>query len=697
MADDEVMLKVEGMTCSNCASGISRSLEKAGFKDAHASFSDGEVSFSLVEGKNKEEAVENIQSLGYSVVEETDVQEKGLSPIEKKFLFAAAFTLPLFLHMFVSKESILNNPLMQIALCTPVFALGVYHFGRSAYGSLKAGMANMDVLIFTGSTAAFAYSLAGTIMHWGEPEAHRFMFFETAAMIITLVLMGNVIEHRAVKKTTEQIGELTKLQATVARIVMRLNGKEKIFETDPKSVKIGDELQVNQGDHFPVDGKLLKGEVMVDESAITGESEPILKKAGDEVFSGTTLLDGSARISAIKPAKDSTLEKIISLVKRARREQPDIQILGDRVSAIFVPVVIGISAITFILAYFAFQIGLTQSLMNAIAVLVISCPCAMGLATPTAVVAGVGRAAKEGILIKGGNTLERYAKAEVVIFDKTGTLTTGDFSVEFAENQIGERAAAIAVALESHSSHPIAKSILRQFSSVEGELVEKVEESRGEGIRAVLQSGEKVFIGTDSEGKSDLVLKLDEKVVARLNIRDQIKSSAQSVVAKFKSAGIKTIILSGDREEKVADVASKLGVEVYKAAMKPDEKLGFIEEMSQNQTVVMVGDGINDGPSLSRAQVGVSPGGASSLAVDSARVVLMRSDDMEALADSYLLAKRTYKTIKQNLFWAFFYNVIAIPIAAVGLLNPMIAALSMAFSDVIVIGNSIRLRYRKIR
>jgi len=697
MANEEVVLKVEGMTCSNCAAGISKTLKKAGYEDAHASFSDGEVSFTLVQDHPKTEAVKKIESLGYSVAEDDDNGlNKGLSNIEKKFIFSLAFSLPLFMHMFVPQNWWINNPIAQIALSTPVFILGIAHFGKSAWGSVKGGMANMDVLIFIGSSAAYFYSLVGTLMNWGTSDMHQFMFFETAAMIITLVLLGNVIEHRAVKKTSEQIGELTKLQSAVARIVMRINGKEKLFDTEPKAVKIGDELQINQGDHVPVDGTILSGNIEVDESAITGESDVVVKKKGDQLFSGTTVLEGNCRIEATAAAKDSTLEKIISLVKRARREQPDIQILGDKVSAIFVPAVLGIASLTFLLAYFAFEIGLTQSIMNSIAVLVISCPCAMGLATPTAVVAGIGRAAKVGILLKGGNTLERFAKADVILFDKTGTLTTGKFSVELKENQVGARAKELIKSLENHSSHPIARSLVSQMPETEPELISDITEVKGLGMEGKTAQGENVFFGKDAEAKSDLVLQLSGKTVCRVDIEDSIKEGAKEMVAVFKKAGLETKILSGDREKKVAQVAKKLGIDAYQAAMKPDEKLKYIEALSEKQIVVMVGDGINDGPSLSRAQVGISPGGATSLAIDSARVVLMRHDEMKALTDAYKISQHTYKTIKQNLFWAFFYNVLAIPIAAVGLLNPMVAALSMAFSDVIVIGNSLRLKVKKI-
>lgn len=700
MNNPEISLHVEGMTCNNCAAGISKSLQNSGFKDADASFLDGEVTFSAIAGKSVDDAIRNIESLGYQVKSDEDAElvHPGLSKIEKKFLVSLIFTLPLFLHMFMPKDWWINDPIVQIALCTPVYIIGFLHFGKSALGSIKARMANMDVLIFLGSTAAFLYSLIGTIIFWGLPEMHDYMFFETAATIITLVLLGNVLEHRSIQQTTKSIGELTKMESSIARIVMRMNGKEKIFETNPKAVKQGDELQVNEGDHFPVDGKVLKGTALVDESAVTGESDLVEKTIGSEVFSGTILASGNLRIEALRPASASTLQKIIDLVKRARRDQPNIQKLGDKVSAIFVPVVLGIATLTFVLAYWVFTIGVTHSLMNAVAVLVISCPCAMGLATPTAVVAGVGRAAKNGILIKGGSTLERFAQAKTIIFDKTGTLTSAEFSVKIEFNTIGQRAEELIKSLESHSSHPIAISLVAHFENTEPETLNSIKELKGNGMEAISEKGEIIFFGKnqDSESPGDLVLKIDNKTVAAISISDTILPNARMMIDTFNKEGFKTILLSGDRKKKVLATAKELGIDEAYFETSPQGKLDFIEELSATTNVVMVGDGINDGPALSRAQVGISPGNASALALDSSRIVIMNRHEMESLIQSFKISKHTYLTIKQNLFWAFFYNIVAIPLAAFGFLNPMVAALTMAFSDVIVIGNSLRLKVKKL-
>jgi len=697
MSEKEVVLQVDGMTCNNCAAGISKALKKKGFEDADANFVSGEVTFSIQEGLSLDKAIENINSLGYEVLE-GEGREKGLSTIEKKFIGAAIFTIPLFLHMFFPHGSFINDPIVQISLCLPVYLIGFLHFGKSAYSSLKGGVANMDVLIFVGSSAAFFYSLTGTILYWGQESIHDFMFYETAATIITLVLLGNVMEHRAVKQTGKQLEVLQKLENPKARIVMKVGNREKIFETQASSVKQGDQIQILTGDGVPVDGKVVSGEAYLDESAITGESEPIYKKTGDTVYSGTIALDGQVRIEAQENAKNSTLQKILALVKSARRDHPDIQILGDKVSAIFVPAVLGIAGLTFLLSYFVFNVSLTQTILNSVAVLVISCPCAMGLATPTAVVAGIGRAAKLGVLIKGGSTLEKYAKSDVLVFDKTGTLTTGNFQIESIENSEDDTHRSIIKALELQSNHPIAESFQKKYRDIEAAVLSDIREVKAEGMYGKTEKGEDVFFGKSaSDSNSDLDLKINGDVVASFRIKDDILPHAEETITYLKSLGKRCLVLSGDKPQKVEEVATRLAIEEFHSSLNPEAKLNFIRKLSESYSVAMIGDGINDGPSLAAADVGVSHGGATTLAMESSKIVLMNPDTMKTLRNSIAISALTYTTIKQNLFWAFAYNVIAIPIAALGFLNPMIAALAMAFSDVIVIGYSIRLRYRRIR
>lgn len=434
--EEKVLLNVEGMDCANCALSITRSLQKSGFQDVNVNFATGEVIFDIVESEKVDLAVSNIKNLGYSVIDRSDVIQNteevkistnSFDETRKKFLISLAFTLPLFLHMFVG-ISLLHNPFFQLICSLPVLFIGITHFGKSAYYSIKSGVPNMDVLIVIGSTAAFAYSILGMVLH--PDQAANFLFFETGATIITLVLLGNMIEQRSVKQTTSALRELSSLQPSKAKIILTDNGIESISEIEIEKIKLDDTLIFNTGDRIAVDGIIITGNGITDESMLTGESMPVTKKSGDNVISGTLVIDGSFRIKAEKTTKDSALAKIISLVKIAQNNKPEIQKLGDRISAIFVPVVLLISLATFLSAAFLFDLPFSKALLNSIAVLVISCPCAMGLATPTAVIAGIGRAAKSGILIKGGSTLEQLAKVKTIIFDKTGTLTTGNFKIK---------------------------------------------------------------------------------------------------------------------------------------------------------------------------------------------------------------------------------------------------------------------------
>ena len=409
----KIKIQVEGMTCANCAAGIKKHLEGKGLENVNVNFSTGEASCNIENNQSEKEVAKIIKELGYTVI--TNSKKDGLSKVEKYFYFTLFFTLPLFSHMFVGKESVLHQPLIQFLLCLPVYVVGLLYFGRSAWSSLKTGVPNMDVLIFIGSSAAFFYSIYGWILFGGTHEAHNYLFFETSATIITLVLLGNVLEHKSVQKTTSAIGDLSAIQEVIAK-------KEtpgKIEEIPFDEIQLNDILIINTGDKIPTDGIILSGDCLIDESMITGESMPVSKKVGDEVIGGTIITDGSIKIKASKIGDDTLLSQIIDLVKNAQNNKPNIQKLGDRVSAVFVPVVISISILTFFIGHYAFEIAVQDAFLRSIAVLVISCPCAMGLATPTAVMVGIGRAAKNGILIKGGDTLEKLATIKNIVFDKT--------------------------------------------------------------------------------------------------------------------------------------------------------------------------------------------------------------------------------------------------------------------------------------
>lgn len=706
-SDRSSSLQVEGMTCTNCADSVQRGLQNVGLQAVEVDHVTGQVRFQNPNGISREKTRKAVEGLGYHVSDEKEEEEKGWSLIEKKFFFALSFTLPLFLHMFLPASSFLNNALVQIGLALPVFILGVLHFGKSAWNGIKSGVTNMDVLIFIGSTAAFGYSLSGVIMHYPTSAVQDFLFFETSATIITLVLLGNLIEQRSVARTSSAIRELDQLKRSEAkRILEQANGTE--YETiEAEEVQIGDLLQIDMGARVPVDGRVIEGEASADESMITGESEPVHKKAGDRLIGGTVLQEGSLKMEADKVGDETVLSNIIEMVKRAQHDKPSIQRMGDKVSSVFVPVVLLISLSTFLISYFAVGLAGSQALMNSIAVLVISCPCAMGLATPTAVAAGIGRAAKNGVLIKGGSTLEEYSGIKNVVLDKTGTLTNGKFSITGIESLNGlpeDQIRAIVLALEERSSHPIAKALVKELKGKSGQVgLQDVEEVKGEGIQGrstdgdIYKLGSARFTGTEEGGSnSTLFLKKNEELVSRIAIQDGLKSGAKEMIDHLRGQGVRTILLSGDKKENCDKIASELGIDVVHAEQLPDEKLKRIEAYANEAPTSMVGDGVNDAPALARSNVGVSLGDATEVAIQSARVVLLDGSDLRNVNYSMALSRNTVSTIKQNLFWAFFYNVIAIPIAAVGLLNPMIAALSMAFSDVIVVGNSIRLKFKRI-
>ena len=690
-------LKISGMTCANCAVGIKKHLTSKGVEKINVNFSTNEATFKS-EKFTKDEVKKLIQELGYKV-NDTEKEDK-YSTQELLFIFCLVFTLPLFMHMFLSENHFLQNPLVQFSLCLPVYLVGTWFFGKSAIGSIKSKSLNMDVLITIGSSAAFFYSIYGWYLHQGTDLAHKFLFFETSATIITLVLLGNVLEHRSVKQTTTSIKDLSDIQNTKAKV----ERDNKIIEVNFEDIEVGDILIVNSGDKIAVDGVIISGDCTIDESMITGESIPVVKEENDNVIGGTILLSGNIRVKSTNVGSDTLLSQIIELVKDAQNNKPKIQKLGDKVSSIFVPIVLGISLCTFLFSHYLFSITLVDSFLRSIAVLVISCPCAMGLATPTAVMVGIGRAAKNGILIKGGDTLEKLASVSHILFDKTGTITTGKFKIkefsilEGVEYEIKN----IVYNLEKHSSHPIANSLLIELKEFASELtLSNVKEDKGIGVSANI-NGDSYSIGSDRileeipSSAHDLYITKNNKLIATIIIKDELKKNTKTIIEKINNSEITTSLISGDKKEKCESVSDIIPFKNIYSEQLPEEKLEKIIQLSETENVAMIGDGINDAPSLSKATIGISLGGATGVAIQSADVILLNKNNLEQLPKALSIGKHTFLTIKQNLFWAFAYNVVAIPIAAMGYLNPMWGALFMAFSDVIVIGNSIRLKYKKL-
>lgn len=695
MATEQLIeLNVTGMHCNNCAISVHNLLEKKGLQNILVDFASEEVKFSTDDEAKVPEIIKGIEQLGYKVVDDPALHApKFYEKVENKFIFCAIFTVPLLLHMILPWH-FLQVPMVQLILCIPVFLVGCLHFGKSAFSSVRNGVPNMDVLIFVGSTAAFIYSLVGTVEDLGE----KFQFYETCATIITLVLLGNVFEKRSVTQTTSAVKDLVKIQQVNAIRVINV-GTEII---SAKEVVSGDILLVNQGDKIPVDGDVLSGAASVDESMLTGESVPVEKTKYDKVIGGTIIQHGNIKMMATKVGSHTILSQIIDLMKKAQAAKPPVQKLGDKVASIFVPAVILISLLTFVVTYYAAHTGMQTALMNAIAVLVISCPCAMGLATPTAVMVGLGRAAKNGILIKGGDTIEAVANTKFVVFDKTGTLTTGKFSINDIKVEPGnelEQIRGIVMAIEERSNHPIAKSLVNELKPLSKTkiILLKAAEEKGLGMRAEDVEGNNYFLGTakSTDGDFNLALYKNQVLLAHINIDDEIKPDAANLIAQLKKMNIVPVLLSGDKQSRCMKVAKAIGITEVHSEKLPDEKLAVIDIFKQKGKTVMIGDGINDAPALTQADVGVSMNDASQVAIQSARVVLLNTD-LHSVVKFLQISKHTLITIKQNLFWAFAYNVVAIPIAALGFLNPMVGAFAMAFSDVVVIGNSLRLKTKKI-
>lgn len=697
MAEQLIELNVTGMHCNNCALSVHKLLEKRGLHNILVDFASEEVKFSTADSSQLPEIKKGIESLGFKIIDDiSQHQPVFYQKIENKFFFCALFTAPLLLQMALPWH-FLHLPGVQLLLCLPVFIVGCLHFGKSAFSSLKAGLPNMDVLIFIGSASAFVYSLTGTLQHLGA----QYQFYETCATIITLVLLGNVFEKRSVHQTTSAVKDLIKFQQVNANRI--INGGIEVISA--KDVRPGDTLLVNQGDKIPVDGEILSGSASVDEAMLTGESLPVEKQKYDKVIGGTILLNGNIHMLATKVGSNTILSQIIDLMKKAQAAKPPIQKLGDKIASIFVPAVLAIALLTFILTYYIGQAGLQHALMNAIAVMVISCPCAMGLATPTAVMVGLGRAAKNGILIKGGDTIEAVAHTKYVVFDKTGTLTTGKFFI----NEIKAEAAVdielirgIIFAIEERSNHPIARSLVSGLKTLPRQkvILKVAREERGLGMRAEDIDGNNYFLGTAKHNKDDhfnLSLYKNQQLLAQIAIDDEIKPETASLITQLKKMGIKPILLSGDKKDRCLKVAEAIGIkdkDVH-AEKLPDEKLKVIDIYKQKGKTIMIGDGINDAPALVKADVGISMNDASHVAIQSASVVLLNTD-LHSVIKFLQISKHTLLTIKQNLFWAFAYNIIAIPVAALGFLNPMVGAFTMAFSDVVVIGNSLRLKIKKI-
>ena len=694
------------MTCSNCALTVNKYLNKQGMQEVMVNPLSGKVSFNAPASFPLPTLKAGIAGLGYHVVDgelNTASKKRFLRTNKQRFLFCLPFAAVLMLHMlhpWLPGLHWLMNSWVQLALCLPVFAVVMWFFGRSAIKSLQNGVPTMDVLIALGALAAFVYSLTGALLNLGD----NYLFFETTSTIITLVFMGNYLEETSVNATQKALKNLVKHQKVMANMIaFDDKHEEQIFEVESMVLQPGDLVLIKTGEQVPADCKIIWGNCTVNEALLTGESLPVNKNKKDFLTGGSIVATGIVKAQVTAAGSNTVLASIIKMVETAQSEKPPVQQLADKISAVFVPLVIGLSVLTFLISYFGFDISAGASLMRSVAVLVISCPCAMGLATPAAIAVGMGRAAKSGILFRKAASLENFKAIKQVVFDKTGTLTTGNFVVKKFQTHLEEdEFKQIVFSLEKFSTHPIAASLALLWKTTTPILFKKIDEIKGVGMQATDMHGNIFMAGADtilaenklSEAHSVYVTKNNE-LIGWIDLEDEVRPEAQKIITWLKAQGIDSILLSGDSEENCRKVAAEVGITEVLWRHTPAQKLEKMAALNAEKPTAMVGDGINDAPALAKATVGISLSEASQLAMQSADVILL-SNGLTKLPTALGLGRHTYITIQQNLFWAFAYNIVAIPAAAFGFLTPSLSALSMGFSDVILGINSVRLFVKKV-
>ncbi|WCO01271.1 heavy metal translocating P-type ATPase [Psychroserpens ponticola] len=729
---------VTGMTCASCAASVESVLKHTeGVFDASVNFANSSVLVEYDKELSPNQIQNALREVGYDIIIDAEnpsevqqeLQQKHYQDIKYRTIWSAILTLPIFiLGMFFMQWE--PGKWISLALTIPI----LFWFGRSffinAYKQTKYGKANMDSLVALSTGIAFLFSIFNTFFpeFWLSRGIEPHVYYEAATVIITFISLGKLLEEKAKSNTSSAIKKLMGLQPKTLKIIE--NGEEK--EIPISSVQVGQTILVRPGEKIPVDGKVSKGSSYVDESMITGEPVPVEKSKGEKVFAGTVNQKGSFQFTAEKVGGETLLSQIIKMVQEAQGSKAPVQKLVDKIAGIFVPVVLGISIITFIVwMSVGGDNGFSQALLTSVAVLVIACPCALGLATPTAIMVGIGKGAENNILIKDAESLELGHKVNAVILDKTGTITEGKPLVTDIlwrdklenDNEYKE----ILLAIESQSEHPLAEAVVNHLKEQNIEQAEIVsfESITGKGVQAENRNGSKYYVGNhklmleknieiesslmqtaeslEEQAKTVIFFGNEKQVLAILAIADKIKETSKKAIETLQERGIEVYMLTGDNNKTAAAVAKQVGISNYQGEVMPSDKAAFVEKLqAEGKIVAMVGDGINDSHALAQANVSIAMGKGSDIAMDVAKMTLITSD-LQSIPKALELSKRTVLGIRQNLFWAFIYNIIGIPIAAGVLypingflLDPMIAGMAMAFSSVSVVANSLRLKRIKL-
>lgn len=729
VAENEINLSITGMHCAACVARIENTVKKLdGVDSVKVNLLTEKANVAVAEGgPTQEDIIQAITNIGFGAAElqdtgiptiDTEAKQKHdaeLKSLMTKVIIAACMAVPMMLNMAFHRMGYGAIPVWGEFLMATVAQFGPgLVFYKNAWAAVHSGALTMDVLVVMGTTVAYLFSTYNMIF---RPDlGHVGIYFETSAWLVTFILLGRYLEARAKGRTSEAIEKLIGLQAHTAHVL-----RDGAFVDVPlDQVEHDDVLEVRSGEKVPVDGTVLSGASTVDESMLTGESMPVEKSVDSPVVGSTLNLTGTFTMKAEKIGGETVLAQIVKVVEQAQTSKAPVQRIADRVSAVFVPAIIAIAALVFVVWYFVMSSDIETALMNATAVLVIACPCALGLATPTSIMVGSGLSAEHGILFKDAASLEETGKVNAIIFDKTGTLTAGTLAVELAKPVNASEVDLLnyVASLESKTSHPIGKALVRYATEFNGVISEVVnyEEVPGHGLQgnvngALVQIGHSRWMtelgydmaalmdeiqASEAQGMAVSVVAADGNIAGILGVADVIRQESIDVIKQLKDLGVEVWMLTGDNKRTAAHIGKLVGINHIMAEVLPQDKANKVAELkAQGKMVAMVGDGINDAPALATADVGIAIGSGTDIAMESADVVLMNAS-LSTLVSAFKASRKTMKNIKENLFWALIFNTLGIPLAGVGMLTPMIAGTAMAFSSFTVVSNSLRLKRAKI-